>query len=121
MLGLTPHDDDVERIDDGRTENGETAEQGFGAEVGLGLADENHDHAGKGGERAADGPPADRLLEDRRRQHQRDQRGDEGQRHRLGHRHPGEAPEEQDRHRHHHRPAQQVEAQCVRRAARDCG
>ena len=79
------------------------------------------DHAGEGGQRAADRALADRLLEDQRRQHQRDQRGDEGQRDRLRHRHPGQAPEEQDRHRHHHRPAQQVEAERGAAAARGCG
>ncbi len=47
---------------------------------------------------AADGPPADRLLEHHSGEIERDQRGDEGQRDRLRQRHPPDAPEEQEAH-----------------------
>ena len=51
------------------------------------------------------------LLEEQRREQQRDQRRDEGQRDRLGERHPADAPEEQERHHRHDDAAADVDPQ----------
>ena len=68
------------------------------AEVGLRLAEEDDEDSGKGDQRCADRPPADRLLEQQRSEIEGDERGDEGERHRLGERHAPDPPEEQEAH-----------------------
>ena len=57
----------------------------------------------KASERAGDRAPADLLAEEDGGEQQRDQRRDEGQRDRLGQRHPADAPEEQAGHDRHDR------------------
>src|ERR1700742_2970305 len=66
MLRLAAHDDDVERVDQGRHQYCDAAEQRGGSEVGLRLPDEDHYDTGEGGDRPASRALADRLLEDER-------------------------------------------------------
>ena len=94
---LVPHQDDVDRIAERRAEDRGAAEQHIRPELGPRLAEHDHDHAGEGHDRAADRAPADLLAEEDGGKQQGDQRRDEGQRDRLGQRHPADAPEEQER------------------------
>src|SRR3546814_18888658 len=117
---LSPNQDDVPRRADRRDEDRDRADERIVPERRARLADQDQPDAAEGDERGTDRRARYPFVKQQRRQPERDQRRDIGERDRLRdreppqppeepHRHPrrNTAPHERDPHRRHRRPPPQ--------------